>query len=490
MRFSELRNELYDFYLHGDAERSRAFAEHCFKILNSRFRDGMSVTEQKLLQYEVICSEFTPVLFADCPYYFETGALTSLSDGARIAKGYGHYQAAGWVYKRNVHLFWEQSEDLNERRKAHSCEQLYLICGPYNDDCQHFNFNNRPILEGGLRGIYEQAQQKLASASTSEQAEFYRGVMGGMLALKKVAEKFALKAEELFKTQPTESLSLIAKTAKRVPWEKPQTLYEALATLAFMRKALGTIEGVGPNTFGRVDLDLYPFYQADIESGRLTREEAKNLIAQFLIVWDTHYDHDMKMVGYSDHELENTYTLGGCDKDGNPVFNELTELFLEVTEEEKIIFPKIKCRFASNSPKGYLDAVNRALVSGTSTLLYQNDEATIASLVRNGRSLEEARDYVVTGCWGVATYQEKYDHGNYLNILKPFELAIHGLIERIQKTRIDFSIVTGEEKDFETLYALVVEYMIIPSPTLNKFPKRQNVRVCYDQQKRFWENKF
>ena len=251
MNYSRLREQLKNYYWQGDKERSISFAEHCFAILDEKYREGMTVTEQKLLQYEVISDEFTPILFPDCPFYFETGALTSLSDGARRAKGYGHYQAAGWVYKRNEHLFWEQDENLNARRKAHSCEQLYLICGAYNDDCQHYNFNNRPILEGGLRGIYEQAQQKLASASNSEQEEFYRAVMAGMLTLKKMSEKFAAKARELSQSEESEALKLMAETAKRVPWEAPQTLYEALATLACMRKAIWTIEGVGPNTFGR-----------------------------------------------------------------------------------------------------------------------------------------------------------------------------------------------------------------------------------------------
>ena len=85
--FETLKNELYGFYLHGDVERSRTFAEHCFSIMESRFAEGMSVTEQKLLQYDVITEEFRPVLFRHLPFFYETGVLTSISDGARKAKG-------------------------------------------------------------------------------------------------------------------------------------------------------------------------------------------------------------------------------------------------------------------------------------------------------------------------------------------------------------------------------------------------------------------
>ena len=73
-----IREELYEYYLNGDAERSKSFAERCFSILDSRFREGMSVTEQKLLQYKVISEEFTPKLFRHIPPYALREAYYSL----------------------------------------------------------------------------------------------------------------------------------------------------------------------------------------------------------------------------------------------------------------------------------------------------------------------------------------------------------------------------------------------------------------------------
>ena len=66
------------------------------------------------------------------------------------------------------------------------------------------------------------------------------------------------------------------------------------------------------------------------------------------------------MEGYADHELENTYVLGGCDLEGKPLYNDLTQMFLRASREETIIFPKITCRYDRNSPKEYLDEANRA----------------------------------------------------------------------------------------------------------------------------------
>ena len=460
MNEQKIKKELYSFYLHGDAERSQELAQRCFSILDGRYREEMSVTEQKLLQYDVICEEFEPTVFRYNPYFYETGVLTSLSDGAFTAKGHSFFQANGWVFGRNMHLFAEQDVELDKLTCAQREEQLYLVCGPYNDVNQHFNFNSRPFLSIGAKGIYEKAKDELARAKNDEEMEFLNSVCHGMLSLRRMSEKFARKAEQMLLTETDpecrKNLSLVAKTAGRIPWEAPKSFYEALATLAFLRTAMGSLEGVGPNTFGRVDKDLIDFYTKDVESGKLTRNDAYELICQFLMIWDCHYDHDMIMKGYADHELENTYTLGGCNDDGSPLCNELTLAFLRATREKNIIFPKIKCRFSGESPKEYFDEINLSIVKGTSTVLLQNDDASIPAIVRAGRPIEEARDYMVAGCWDMVTTTEKSDHGNYLNLLKPFEYAVHGLTDKMKKVRIDFEVFDGCES-FEELYRRTVE---------------------------------
>lgn len=454
--FANLRNELYDFYLHGDAERSKSFAEKCFAIMDERAKPNMSVVSQKLLQYDVITENFEPKIFPHSPFFYETSVLTSLSDGCRYAKGYDFVQANGWVHQRNAHLFIEQDPKLFEKRTAQIEECLYLICGPYNDIAQHFNFNLRPYLKMGAKGIYERAQEELENAKDEDEREFLEAVCHGMLCLKRMAERFGKKAAEMLSFEADaecrKNLELIIDASRRIPWEAPKSFYEALATLAFLRTAHGSLEGVGPNTFGRIDKDLISFYLSDIDRNALTPDEAYDLVCRFLITWDCHYDHDMPMSGYADHELENTYTLGGCDDDGEPLYNEVTELFLRATAEQSIIFPKIKCRFSKNSPKEYLDLIDKSIVKGTSTVLLQNDDATIPAVLRSGRSLLVARDYAIGGCWDITTPQEKYDHGNYLNLLKPFEYALHNLTDKMDKVGIKFESF-DDCKSFEELYS-------------------------------------
>ena len=115
-----------------------------------------------------------------------------------------------------------------------------------------------------------------------EEKEFLTALCEGLLCLKKASEKFALKAKTLTETAPDEeaknNMLKIYEAANRTPWEKPQSFYEALNCLAFCRKVMGALEGIGFNSFGRVDMDLYPFFKKDIENGVLTDSEIEELI--------------------------------------------------------------------------------------------------------------------------------------------------------------------------------------------------------------------
>ncbi len=469
MKYNSLREELKQYYWYEADKKADDFADECFKILDNSDWEKMNPYQMKIFQYKTITEMFEPVIFDNSPFYFETGTMCATCDGdfywqkpgTDSAENVSHTHPGGWTYLKNRHLFYEQNPEMWKKRSTHGEEVLYLICGEYNDVAQHFNLNYRPVFETGLKGVYERAVKQSENAETDEEKDFLSAVAEGMLQLKKMSEKFGKAAEKRLENATDENvrnnLRLIAETAKRVPWEKPDSFYSALNFLAFFRKTVGSLEGIGPNTFGRIDVDLYPFYKHDIENGIITEAEAYDLICKFLLGFDCIYDHDKKMVGYSDHEFENTYVLGGCDKNGNPVFNELTKLFLLATENEKIIFPKIICRFSKNSPKEYLDLIDGPVINGTSVILYENDDAIIPARIRAGRTVEEARDYLVTGCWGVIDNGfGKYDGGSYINIAKALEYSVHELKECREKIGIDFKLFDGAE-NFEEVYNTMCE---------------------------------
>ncbi len=460
MRFPEMREELRAYYRDKADQNCADFFACCTAELDRRAWDNMTPYEMKSLQYKTIAEQFEPILFPTSPFYYENGILAATCDGARNWRG-GHKHPGGWTQRRNLHKYEDYNPELHRLRWKQGDEMLYLICGVYTDQSQHFKFDYRKLYKHGLKGVYEKAKTALEGAQTEEETQFLTAMCDGLLALKTMSEKFSEKAKEKLKTatNPEEiaNLKRIADAAAHAPWEKPRTFFEALNLLAFMRKAVGALEGVGNNTFGRLDIELYPFYLHDIEAGILTKEEAYDLICKFLITFDVHYDHDMKMVGYADHELENTYVLGGRDIHDKQVFNDITKMCILANREEKIIFPKIMCRFSKNSPKEYFDLINESIVNGTTTVLYHNEDATIPALIRSGKTPEEAKEYLVAGCWGVECHGvEKSDDGNYMNMLKPFEYSIHRLYDKMEEVQLYFKPIDDAES-FEEVYQITLD---------------------------------
>jgi len=453
MNLLSLKNQLKEFYLTVLDNKSKEFYESSIQKLDLLYDEKYSSYKLKSIQYEFIAEEFEPVIFSESPFYYEMGAMAGICDGAYNFRGHKH--PGGWTNEKRKHLYWDTNRPLYDKFINQRSELLYLVCGNFCDELQHFPFNYKPIFQIGLKGLFEKADKALETAN-GEEIEFLDAVKTGLLAIKKISEKFSIKAKDLLKNAKTsqEKLNLerIVESAKYAPWNPPKTFYQALNTYMLLRKAIGVLEGIGINTFGRVDVDLYPFYENDIKNGVLTKESAKDLIAAFLITWDNHYDHDMKMVGYSDHELENTYTLGGYDLDGKPVYNEVTSLFLQVSAEHKIIYPKLKARYSFDSPKEYLDELNLTTINGTSTALYCNDDAIIPALLKSGKSHEEAYNYLISGCWDLnCCGYEKHDGGSYFNLLKPFEFSIHKRFDKMKKVGINFKLI-DDAKSFEEVY--------------------------------------
>lgn len=447
-----LKEELKAFYATLD-DTAFEFNEYCSQKLEEGFDETASSYQQKAFQYQTIAELCRPVLLPYCRYYYETATMNASTQGegenSRSEKAPLH--PGGWLYRKNNHLFEEQDPELFRNSRV----PFYSWCGEYGDFRYHFAFNVEKVLKHGLRGLYEKIQRR-AQESDGEQRDYLEQSLVGLKAVKTMCEKFSLLAAEKLETtsDPGERrrLEIIAEAAARTPWEAPRNIYEALNTILLLTKVIGGLEGVNLTAMGRYDVLLEPFYRRDIDLGRFTKEEIYDLICEFLLVFHCHMDHDEKHQGTHNYESY-VYTLGGCDEEGNPVYNPLTEMFLRAHREHKLIFPKIKCRYSKNSPKEYLDAINEDILRGRTYVLYQNDDAMIPALVKAGIELQDARNYCLLGCWEPVVNESTNEHCGYLNLLKIFELSLYG---DWKHPELDiFSIETAT--DFDEVYRITIE---------------------------------
>ena len=355
--------------------------------LSSAFTDESSYAK-KAAMHEMLSRECPVHLFRESPFFFEISSGRGRYTWGGLQSPVGswfHDQSAGeWL---NVY----GAETDSDRREGY----LHAWNNPVGFD--HHCPGYDTILTLGIGGILRRAENALAGCTDDRQRDFYQAVIRSNRALLHLASRFAAEAERLAEISSSETEKAhyrrIADAAEWVPEHPPRTFYEGLCTVLFYRECVGSMEGVGFSTFGQLDRMLYPFYEADLAAGRITAEEALNLIGALLLYTEIRFDAAR---GY--HETSTTIELGGCDRSGTVVYNELTELFLDAVRELRTINTKINCRISRNHPAEYLKKIAELQLTNLPTVMMHNDDVLIPARVRCGQDISDARMYVGGGC--------------------------------------------------------------------------------------------
>jgi formate C-acetyltransferase len=427
-----------------------------------RIHPGLNAYELKAAQYEIIAEHFTPHVFDNAPFWFANNI--GLKDGAP------NRNAGGWLFKRNQHIYRDADPDAFFKFNAWMAKKIHLCCGPYVDSI-HYTYPSIIVVSKGFKAFYEEAEAAMPFCQNDDERSFLRAAMRGLFALKRISERFAEAAENRLKfvDDPAKrrNLRIVAGAARYSPWEKPSHFLEGLNALWFCREICGFIEGIGNSHLGRHDYALYDLYRKDIESGYLTEEDAYELVKMFIVLGDSHYDKNETVVGYSDHELEMGFVLGGCDERGEPVWNEVTRMFLRAHREVRAIYPKLHLRFSSISPEGYLEEISRDFLAGRSVASLINDDSVIPALVNMGVTPEDARCYTNCGCWGIALEgMDSVSGGNYYHLITILDLSTRagsGDIGKEEYEKLDIHIEPFEGAlNFEDLYRRFFGNLIRP----------------------------
>lgn len=330
-------------------------------------------------------------VFKHFPFYFElcTGrARNGLTAAFPPEPGIGgEMMREQWEMEKDFFAFRDYYKDLN------------VFISYFFTDFSHHCLGYEKILNMGLDGIVAQAKERKLQTTVKGQLDFLDSVIFGCHVLKEIAMKFSMEASALAADETDEdircNLLTIAETAARVPAAPPETFYEALNTIWFMREIIMGMEGIGIAIIGHFDRLLYPYYKKDVENGRMTRSEAKDLLSFALNLTDAKWDlRNNPPEGGANTAL----TVGGCDRDGTLIYNEVTRMILEIFEEQELVNPKLQARIHHEHPVEYFDRLGRITAKGKNVLSIFNDEVLIPAHVRQGKELKDARVYVAGGC--------------------------------------------------------------------------------------------
>lgn len=289
-------------------------------------------------------------------------------------------------------------------------------------DLGHISPGWETMFAAGLNGLIrqtEEARAALGPSATEEQVAFYEAVTIVYKAAIAFAERLARQAEKMLPAHPADEprLSAIGAACRNVPAQRPRNFHEALQFAWLMHELIET-EGENVRSMGHFDRVLLPFYQADIESGRLTRDHAKELIKFFWFKWYSRTEG---------RENGKNFVFAGQDRDGSVVVNDLTYLALQAYEELNTPDPKLSIRFTPDTPTELYQRVADLIRTGHNSFVLMNDVPAVAALVKRGKTIEDARTYLPIGCYEPAVdgKEAACTMNTTVNLAKPVELALH-----------------------------------------------------------------
>ena len=245
-----------------------------------------------------------------------------------------------------------------------------------------------------------------------------------------------------------ERLERLVALCERVPRHPARTFHEAMQSFHLQHLALMFENPYGGNGPGRMDYFLGPFLDRDLAAGRITMEEAKELVDELLIRFHDRLDH-------ADGWVE-AVMVGGVAPDGSPSDNILSQLIIESIAELDLTHPSVYVRLSSDSPKDLVDLTVHYLLEGKNRAQVFNDDAVLPALGRRGMPLEDAAMYMAGGCMEISSQGANCDlnWAGTLNIAKTLELVLTGGIDLLTgERRIPLERDLTAYDTFEDVYA-------------------------------------
>ncbi len=248
-------------------------------------------------------------------------------------------------------------------------------------------------------------------------------------------EKAALESDPERRTE----LEHIAAVCEWVPANAPRDFHEALQAYWFYHLGVITeLNGWDAFNPGHLDQHLGPFYERGLADGSLTRDRAKELLGCFFVKFNNH--PAPPKVGVTAAE-SGTYTdfaninIGGLTRDGDDGVNDVSYLLLEVVDEMHLLQPSNNLQLSAKNPDRFLRAGLEVIRKGYGFPSVFNADAVVKELVRQGKSVEDAREGGTSGCVEAGAFgKEAYILTGYFNLPKLLELALNnGLDPRTGK---------------------------------------------------------
>lgn len=320
-----------------------------------------------------------------------------------------------------------------EELKKTIVDDYALMCGQDS----HMAIDYDMVLNLGIEGILAKIDDL---SKDSADTEFYDSCIVSLKGVIDFSENYAdlalqLSLNETDKKRKDELLR-ISEICRRVPRYPASSFYEAVQSIHFISLALSfsPLRPFSMQQFqlGRPDRYLYPFYKRDKDAGVLTDEFAQTLIDNLAVSINLRVPHG----------LSSGYMVGGRDKSGNIVLNELTYMLIQAIDDVHLVYPSVGLCYTSDTPESVLNLACDILSKGRSHPAIFGDDLITRGLASYGVFEEDIHEYIHSTCVEITPVA-----GSNVWVASPYTNMLKLLLERMDR----------EYPDFEALLNLVLE---------------------------------
>jgi len=334
------------------------------------------------------------------------------------------------------------------------------------------------LLKLGLKGIIEEIQTEIDKGVSDEKRRYLESMIDcyeGMIAYAKhLAKQVRKEANEEISPSRKKELEVMADALEHSPILPPRNFEEAVNTIWIHWIGVHMESTNAGFSIGRMDQWLEPYFVNDLSkiSDKAQRDayikHAIELIGCFYINCQDHLPltPDIGNYLFGGSSSDQAITLGGVDVNGEDAVNDMTYVFLKVTEMLSMRDPNINARFNKDkNSQYYMRRLCEVNVNTTSTPSIHNDTVVMASLKAHNYDPKDLLDWAATGCVEPTISGKHLGHTNCMmfSMVAPFEMAMYNGYHPLM--RWDLGKKTGNPEDFKTFdeffkaYEIQLNYM-------------------------------
>ena len=316
------------------------------------------------------------------------------------------------------------------------------------------------VIREGMEGILAHIERVLepldvCRAGDYEKIEYLKAMRLAAEGIAALGHRYAAEARRQAAGETDgkrrQELLDIAETCDRVPERPARTFREAIQSMYIYQTAIFMEQNAASYNPGRMDQYLYPYYKADIEAGRLTPEQAQELLDCLWVKFSEQcLFQDQVTAQYSaGYPMFQNVCCGGVDSRGMDAVNDLSYMILQATAEVQLYQPSLSVRYnMARNPSSFLKKIAEVIKLGTGFPSFHNDAVGIEMVLNKGIPLKEAYDWNPCGCveTNLSGRQRCFTAYADFNLGSAIEYAL--LNGKSRKYGVQASLATGDPLTF------------------------------------------